>query len=94
MCGKAQVDDPYRLFLAPVVAHCAGNYGLALVNPMASLVDWVEKGKAPDLLPTSFMNQAEQVLMKNLCLWLLVARYKGKGDINIAESYTCAASYR
>ncbi|KAH6985193.1 Tannase/feruloyl esterase [Ilyonectria destructans] len=92
--GKAQVDQFYRLFLAPGVAHCAGGYGPVPVDPMASLVDWVENGKAPDLLPASFKNKAGQVVTKNLCLWPLVARYKGKGDPNRAESYTCATSYR
>ncbi|GIF63262.1 tannase [Asanoa ishikariensis] len=54
--GHTNVDDFYRLFLLPGVAHCGGGPGPAPTDPLGALVTWVEKGKAPDALATSKAN--------------------------------------
>ncbi|ALG07045.1 tannase/feruloyl esterase family alpha/beta hydrolase [Kibdelosporangium phytohabitans] len=82
------VDDFYRVFLAPGVDHCAGGAGAAPVDPMAALVGWVEQGKAPRTLPA---RTADGKASRELCLYPAVARYKG-GDPNSADSFTCRRS--
>ncbi|CAM3335284.1 tannase/feruloyl esterase family alpha/beta hydrolase [Kibdelosporangium persicum] len=79
------VNDFYRVFLAPGADHCGGGLGASPVDPMAALVDWVEKGKAPETLPA---RTADGTATRDLCLYPLVPKYKG-GDPNSAASFTC-----
>ncbi|MFC0113941.1 tannase/feruloyl esterase family alpha/beta hydrolase [Kibdelosporangium aridum] len=51
MGGHQRVDEFYRVFLAPGVAHCQG--GPVPVDAFGALVNWVEHGKAPETLPAS-----------------------------------------
>jgi hypothetical protein len=80
-----KVNDFYRVYLAPGADHCFGGPGAAPVDPMAALIDWVEKGKAPETLPA---RTADGSATRNLCLYPLVAKYRG-GDPNSADSFTC-----
>ena len=38
----------FRLFMVPGMAHCGGGIGPDRHDPMTAIIDWVEKGKAPD----------------------------------------------
>ena len=89
MGGNMAVNEFYRTFLAPGVGHCFGGTGHAPVDPLRALVDWVEEGKAPDVL---YAETLDGSVTRNLCPWPLVERYKG-GDVTKAESFTCAESY-
>src|SRR5215469_13592728 len=54
MGGLRRTESFARLFLAPGAAHCASAAGAAPAEPaqpMDSLVNWVEKGKAPATIP-------------------------------------------
>ena len=86
MGGTSKVDRFYRVFLAPGVDHCFGGPGPFPVDPMGALVDWVEKGKAPDTLSAV---TPDGTATRNLCRYPLTARYDGHGDPNSAASYTC-----
>lgn len=81
-------DDFFRLFMAPGVGHCGGGPGAAPTDPLASVVKWVEQGKAPEKLPA-----ASPTATRDLCRYPLVSRYDGHGDQNAAASYRCARSY-
>ncbi|KAH7378565.1 feruloyl esterase B [Cadophora sp. MPI-SDFR-AT-0126] len=91
--GGPEVNKFYRLFLAPGVAHCSGGYGPVPFRPLDSLVDWVERDKAPETLFANFTNTAKKSVSKQLCLWPKVSLYDGIGDPNRATSYTCAEYY-
>ncbi|KAF5004047.1 hypothetical protein FDECE_9460 [Fusarium decemcellulare] len=93
MGGNDAVNSFYRLFLAPGVDHCQGGYGPIPQDPLQSVVDWVERGIAPETLSASFLNANGTETTGKLCLWPRVAHYDGVGDINRAESYTCTDSY-
>ncbi|KAL2793662.1 Tannase/feruloyl esterase [Aspergillus keveii] len=93
MGGNRRVNDFYRLFLAPGVGHCADGYGPAPTSPLNTLVDWVEKNKAPTTLAANFTDTEGKQVKRNLCLWPLVSKYKGKGDVRSAASYSCEESY-
>jgi hypothetical protein len=47
------VNEFVRLFMAPGVGHCAGGDGPNPVGVFEAVVDWVEKGVAPNTLRES-----------------------------------------
>jgi hypothetical protein len=87
--GAAAVDDFYRLFLAPGVEHCGGGAGPVPTDPLADLVAWVEHGKPPTTLKASTKNSKGALVTRNLCLYPGIWKYRGEGDPNTAESWTC-----
>ncbi|OBT98119.1 hypothetical protein VE01_03846 [Pseudogymnoascus verrucosus] len=89
MGGQKKVDEFYRLFLAPGVAHCGGGIGPAPLDPLHALVEWVESGKAPVTLGATGVDSNGTTLTRNLCRYPLLLTYDGKGDINNADSYSC-----
>ncbi|MFJ4102986.1 tannase/feruloyl esterase family alpha/beta hydrolase [Amycolatopsis japonica] len=84
MGGSKRVNDFYRLFLAPGVAHCGGGAGATPTNALGALVDWVEDGKAPATL-----SAANGGKTRDLCPYPQVSRYRGHGDPAVASSYRC-----
>src|SRR5213078_3741179 len=44
----AKTADYFRMFMMPGVLHCAGGPGPDNADWTSAIVDWVEKGKAPD----------------------------------------------
>ncbi|KAF4463167.1 feruloyl esterase b [Fusarium albosuccineum] len=91
MGGAKTIDDFYRVFLAPGVAHCAGGYGPVPVDPLKALVRWVEGGKAPKTLFASGDRDGAKVT-RQLCPYPRKLKYKGHGDVNDAESFYCSGS--
>ncbi|MDX6260067.1 MAG: hypothetical protein QOH84_1755 [Kribbellaceae bacterium] len=70
------VDNFYRLFLAPGTPHC----GLAGSNDLAALTTWVEQGKAPKTLTATLTTASGQQVTRDLCRYPLVSRYTTHGD--------------
>lgn len=95
MGGNDLVNEWYRTFFAPGAGHCGSNsgYGPVPTDSFAALVDWVEKGIAPETLPAAYTDANGREWKKNLCPFPKVARYNGKGDPTLAGSYSCADSY-
>ncbi len=93
MGGGARVDDFYRLFLLPGVAHCQGGPGPQATDPLGALVTWVEKGHAPATLATAVLDADGTVTAtRNACRYPQMARYTGHGDPAVAGSYRCSAA--
>ncbi|WP_394840781.1 tannase/feruloyl esterase family alpha/beta hydrolase [Pendulispora brunnea] len=88
--GARRVDDFYRVFVAPGVAHCEGGTGPIPTNAMDALVNWVEHGKAPDTLPAATTNASGKHVTRNLCRYPQISRYVSPGDPNEATSFECA----
>jgi Tannase and feruloyl esterase len=83
-----------RLFMAPGVAHCGGGAGPAPSGQFDAVVKWVEEGTAPDTLQAEKRDASGRVVMSRpLCQYPLVARYKGRGDTNLAASFECKADF-
>ncbi|KAJ8060663.1 hypothetical protein OCU04_010971 [Sclerotinia nivalis] len=83
------VRDYYRYFEAPGVGHCAGGNGPFPFEAFKALVDWVERGEAPEILKArSLPGVNGTVVERNLCLYPLVAKYVG-GDPMVASSFVC-----
>lgn len=89
-----KASDFIRLFEAPGVAHCFGGPGAQPSTAFETLVDWVEKGKAPEKLDAATIPTDSGVAPSRriLCPYPKVASYKG-GDPKEASSFECAATF-
>jgi feruloyl esterase len=61
-------------------------------DAVTAVIDWVEKGKAPDTLVASKVANGQVVRSRPLCPYPQVARYKGEGSIDEAASFSCVAA--
>jgi len=75
------------LFMVPGCLHCGGGPGVADVDWLSVIVDWVEQGKAPDKLIASKREHGKVVTTRPLFPYPEYAIYKGTGDTNNAESF-------
>jgi hypothetical protein len=88
--GK-KTRDFARLFMVPGMSHCAGGVGPDRNDAVTAVIDWVEKGKAPDDLIASKVTSGTVVRTRPLCPYPMVARYKGQGSIDDAANFRCVA---
>ena len=89
--GMAAVQDWARAFYVPGMNHCSGGPATDTFDAIQAMVDWVEKGAAPDRIqawarPTNayFPNRT-----RPLCPYPKYARYNGSGSIEDAANFTC-----
>jgi Tannase and feruloyl esterase len=86
--GAQSVAEWSRLFLVPGMGHCAGGAAtLDTFDLLTAMVEWVEKGRAPDVILAtgrSFPGRS-----RPLCPYPAHAHYKGAGDIEEAASFEC-----
>jgi hypothetical protein len=87
----ADTREFFRLFMVPGMAHCAGGIGPDSHDPVSAVVDWVEKGKAPDSIVASRIVNNKVVRSRPLCPYPQVARYSGQGSIDEAANFRCVA---
>ena len=85
-----------RLFPVPGMAHCNGGPATDQFDSLGALVDWVEKGTAPErLIATVKAGNADipatwaQTRTRPLCVYPKVATYNGTGSIEEAASFSC-----
>jgi feruloyl esterase len=55
------------------------------------MVNWAEKGKAPDSMVASRVVGNQVVRTRPLCAYPQVARYSGQGSIDEAANFHCVA---
>ena len=84
-------DDFFRLFMIPGMFHCRGGVGTDTVDTMTPLVNWVERGRAPDRLTAARRAGRQDVRTRPLCPYPQVARYSGSGSLDDEASFVCAA---
>jgi feruloyl esterase len=87
---NGQAADTVRVFPVPGMNHCAGGPSTDQFDGFGTLVEWVEKGAAPDRIvakagPMSPWPNRE----RPLCPYPAIAQYAGKGDVEKAESFVC-----
>ena len=68
----------FRLFMAPGMGHCGGGIGPDRHDAMTAMIDWVEKGKAPDSMVATRVVDNQVVRTRPLCPYPQVARYSGQ----------------
>ncbi len=79
-----------RVFPVPGMAHCAGGPATDQFAAFDALVEWVEKGAAPEtLLAKAGPASPWPGRMRPLCPYPKVARYKGTGSLEAADNFRC-----
>ena len=82
--------DFFRLFMVPGMAHCGNGIGTDRFDAMTALINWVEKGKAPDSIRAARVVNNQEVRSRPICPYPQVARYSGQGSIDDAVNFSCA----
>ena len=79
-----------RLFLVPGMGHCGGgSLTTDSFDVLTTLVDWVERGVAPDAIVAK--RSGEPSLTRPLCAYPRYAHYSGRGDPSDASNFECRA---
>ena len=86
--GPGPVSDWSRLFLVPGMGHCGGGEAtLDRFDMLSAIVEWVEQGHPPERVVatgTAFPGRS-----RPLCAYPRHAHYRGSGDPQAAENFTC-----
>lgn len=77
-----------RLFLIPGMGHCQGGAGTDSWDGLQALVDWVERGQAPERI-TASGTQVFTGRTRPLCPWPQYAHYNGYGNTEDAANFSC-----
>jgi len=91
-----------RLYGVPGMNHCSGGPATDQFDMLTPLVQWVEQGKAPDAVVASARGAGNAGGVnaevptgwaanrtRPLCAYPKVAKYKGSGSLELAESFAC-----
>ncbi len=91
-----------RFYEVPGMNHCRGGIAADQFDMLTSLVDWVEKGQAPEAIVATARGAGNPAGVnpelpagwaadrsRPLCPYPQVARYDGKGDMEKASSFSC-----
>jgi feruloyl esterase len=87
----SKTPDFFRLFMVPGMSHCSGGVGPDQHDPVTAIINWVEKGKAPDSMLASKVTGGAVTRTRPLCAYPKVARYTGQGSIDDAANFRCDA---
>lgn len=88
---SGDVNQFMRLFMMPGVTHCRRGPGPDSADFLATVVDWVEKGRAPNSIIASKQSKEGKVLRtRPICAYPMYAEYKGMGSIDRAENFQCS----
>lgn len=94
MGGSDKVQNAIRLFMAPGMDHCFGGDGPFDFDSIATLEQWVEKGKVPDRIVAAHLPEgpasAKPDRTRPLCPYPQVAKYRGSGSTDDASNFVCA----
>lgn len=89
MLGGTDIRNGARLFVAPGMAHCGGGEGPNDFDKIGTLEQWVEKGRAPDMIVASHSKSGAVDRTRPLCPYPQIATYKGTGSIDEAANFVC-----
>jgi feruloyl esterase len=93
--GAAVRDAGVEFFLQPGVQHCRGGVGPDTVELVDAVAKWADGGKRPSeqgIVSRKLDATGATLLARPLCRYPTFPKYKGTGDVNSADSYTCQAS--
>jgi feruloyl esterase len=92
--GVSKVQDSYRLFMVPGMAHCGGGDGVSTFDMVGALDQWVQQGKAPDRIEASRVRDGKTDRTRPLCPYPQRAVYKGFGNTDDAANFACTEPRR
>jgi hypothetical protein len=90
--GAEKVAEWSRMFLVPGMAHCGGGPSLDHFDMLSAVVEWVEKGTAPDAVIAT--GRAFPGRSRPLCAYPKHTQYTGNGDTQDARNFQCQNSTR
>lgn len=99
--GYGKLQDDIRLFMLPGTSHCSmGQQGPGNFDALSALEEWVEHGRGPNALTASLYSHTSPMIDRSkaplrtmpLCKFPEMARYDGKGDVNVASSWSCSSA--
>jgi feruloyl esterase len=86
--GLEKTQGWSRIYLVPGMSHCAGGDAtLDSFDLLGAVVNWVEKGTAPDFVIAT--GKAFPGRSRPLCSYPKHAHYKGTGDPEKAANFEC-----
>ena len=91
--GYARTREFARLFMAPGVGHCAGGPGPQPQGLFDAVVNWVEKGQAPERILATKATAGVVTSSRPLCPYPAFARYTGTGSTDDAANFVCRPSF-
>jgi len=86
---SVNVQQFYRLFMVPGMAHCGGGDGTSSFDMLGAVEQWVERGRAPDHIASSRRRNEKVDRTRPLCPYPQVAHYKGTGSIDESANFVC-----
>jgi feruloyl esterase len=90
--GRGQSDRFVELFMVPGMHHCQGTGpGPNTFDMLTALDAWVEHGAAPSRVVASHVSNRIVDRSRPLCPYPQVAKYLGRGSVDQAENFQCAA---
>jgi feruloyl esterase len=86
-----------RVYTVPGMNHCQGGPATDQFDMLTPLVDWVEKGQAPDSVMAKARTAAQNADLgaiptgrtRPLCAYPKVAKYSGSGSLDDAANFSC-----
>ena len=105
--SSAELDSFYRFFTVSGTGHCGAGNGANAIgqstgevnsldpreNVLMAMVEWVEKGNAPEtIIGTKFVNDTQSLgiqFQRAHCKYPKRNQYKGTGNPNVVESWEC-----
>lgn len=106
--GLDKIKDFLRLFMVPGMYHCEGGPGPDIFDDLSALEQWVEMDKTPVQItayktkgandfyphraPVKGTDKSTIIRSRPLCAYPRIARYKGEGSIDEANSFKCLAT--
>lgn len=77
-----------------------GQQGPGNFDALSALEEWVEHGRGPNALTASLYSHTSPMIDRSkaplrtmpLCKFPEMARYDGKGDVNVASSWSCSSA--
>jgi feruloyl esterase len=88
--GEKKAAEDVRLFMVPGMTHCGGGEGPNTFDQMTAIQQWVEQGKAPEMMIASHSDKGTVDRTRPLCRYPRIAKYKGTGSTDDAANFTCA----
>ncbi len=88
--GLDKVEENYRLFMVPGMAHCGGGEGTSTFDMLTALEEWVYDDAAPARIEASRERNGKVDRTRPLCPYPQVAKYKGSGSTDESANFACA----
>ena len=91
--GMAATQNFARTFLVPGMNHCSGGPATDNFDSIQTMVDWVEKGIAPQSITAKALASSADFPNRTrpLCPYPQFAKYKGTGSVEDASGFVCTA---